>query len=106
MCVRAEELRAARSRKSLVLISFDLAAVPATTERNQIVVVLSSCVRATDWLGWQDAGRRLGMLFTEVESSRNGNIADLLKAKTTRVMREQLGHNIEERITVSLFVAL
>ena len=105
MCIRAEELRAARSRKSLVLLSLDLGAVPATADRDRIVAVLSSSLRQTDWLGWREAGKRLGILFIEVESSRNGNIADLLKTKITRVVREQLGHNIDERITASLCVA-
>ena len=105
MCIRVEERRAARSGKSLVLLSLDLGAVPAMADRDRIVAVLSSSVRQTDWLGWQDDGRRLGILFTEVERDRNENVAYLLKTKITMTVQERLGHNVGKRITVTLAVA-
>jgi hypothetical protein len=92
--LRIETRRAVRSRKSLVLLLLD---VPPARDLSPVVDLLSSSVRATDYIGWRESGdqpgaerKRLGILFTEVESERGEDIAKLLSAKIARLMRQQL----------------
>lgn len=83
-CVEIEARRAHRSRKSLVLLVVDL----TSDDLMRIITILSSSVRATDYIGWHDAGKRLGILFTEVETDHSEEIATILSAKVARVLRE------------------
>jgi hypothetical protein len=85
--LRIETRRAIRSRKSLVLLLVD---VSATRDASPVLDRLSSSVRATDHIGWHEPGKRLGILFTEVESDRGEDIAKLLSAKIARLMRDQM----------------
>jgi len=103
--LRMETRRAIRSRKSLVLLLLD---VPSTSEVSPVGDVspvldrLSSSVRATDYIGWRESGKRLGILFTEVDSDRDEDIAKLLSAKIARLVSERLDVGFAEQPTATV----
>jgi hypothetical protein len=102
--LRMETHRAVRSRKSLVLLSLEL---PSTRDLSSVIDRLSSSVRATDYIGWRESGKRLGILFTEVESERGEDIAKLLSAKIGRLVSGSLANSpsnvaLAERPTATL----
>ena len=67
-----------------------------------IVVTLSSCVRATDYIGWHEVGKRLGIVFTEIETAHREHIARLLTAKIAKVLDLRVQPNLSGQITISV----
>jgi hypothetical protein len=97
--LQIETRRAIRARKSLVLLLLD---VVGTQDLNHVVSRLSSCVRATDYIGWHEAGERLGIVFTEVESEQRDCIARLLTAKIATILRGTINPCLSEQITITI----
>lgn len=83
-CIRVETRRVYRSRRSVVLSLVDI----TPDELTRLISILSSSVRATDYIGWHEAGKRLGILFTEVETEHSEETAKRLTAKIVRVLRD------------------
>jgi hypothetical protein len=68
----------------------------------QIVTTLSSCVRATDYIGWHEVGKRLGIVFAEVETGDREHVARLLTAKIARVLDDRIKPTLSDQITITM----
>ena len=99
VCLQFENQRAIRSGKSLVLLHLH---VPLTPDLIQIIESLLSCVRATDYIGWHDSDKRLRILFTEIETKHDEEIAKLLSTKIARVLRYEADLSLSKQTTVTV----
>lgn len=97
--LQIENQRAIRSGKSLVLLHLH---VPLTPDVNRIIESLSSCVRGTDYIGWDDSDKRLRILFTEIETKHGEEIAKLLSTKIARVLRHESDLSLSKQTTVTV----
>ncbi len=97
-CLNLERRRAARAHKSLVLVFFD----PASNDVDGIVRIVSSRVRATDWIGWLENGKRLGVLFTEIDAERGPSTAKLLHDKIAKSIASQIDTDLATGVTLEL----
>ena len=97
--LQIETRRAIRSNKSLVLLLLD---VGRTQDLGPVVNILSPCVRTTDYIGWYEVGKRLGIVFTEVQNENREAIAELLKAKIANALCDHIEHHLSEPITATV----
>ncbi len=89
-----ERRRTERSKRPFVLILLESADSISGKEQedrlNQILIALSMSTRETDLIGWHREGFSLGIIFTELGSSPNDNIADTLLDKVRRAIENTL----------------
>src|SRR6185312_15874972 len=89
-----EQKRTERSRRPFVLMLLESATLFGTDPKRgpgqQIRSVLSSATRETDIKGWQEEGKTLGVIFTELGSTDAASVGQLLDAKLRVLLSDRL----------------
>jgi GGDEF domain-containing protein len=70
----------------------------------RLISMLSVSTRETDLVGWYETGQALGVLFTEVSPEKRESIAQVLRAKITNALNEELGSARVWRIHVTAHI--
>ncbi|HWF37939.1 MAG TPA: hypothetical protein VG322_05435 [Candidatus Acidoferrales bacterium] len=62
-------------------------------------------MRTTDWIGWYERGKKLGVAFTEIRTDQIDSTARILHLKMAQVLSEHVGPQLASQMTVSLWPA-
>jgi exopolysaccharide biosynthesis polyprenyl glycosylphosphotransferase len=104
VCV--ERKRSERSGRRLVLALLEtttLLPIDRSPAIDKILASLSRTSRDTDIRGWYQDGTILGVLFTEIESSKT-SIVDVLSRKVYRGLQDDLGTQQLSELKLSFYV--
>jgi len=89
-----ERRRTERSKRPFVLILLESAESLNSEQQNdrlnQILIALSMSTRETDLIGWDREGFSLGIIFTELGSSPDADIADTLLDKVRTALQDNV----------------
>ena len=76
-----EERRTGRSGMAVVLVLVTFTEQANAVSVETLVRIVSSCLRQTDCLGWYEADRVLGVLFTQIDMTGQHSTAELLRSR-------------------------
>jgi exopolysaccharide biosynthesis polyprenyl glycosylphosphotransferase len=101
-----ERRRAERSRKVFVLMLLDAASFVAdgTVDKimPQVQCTIMDSSRETDIVGWYKDGIVLGVIFTEVSLETREPITEVLRAKVTNALHQELKRSVTSRLVVTV----
>lgn len=103
-----EQKRTERSRRPFVLMLLESATLFGTDPKGgagqQIRSVLSSATRETDIKGWQEEGKTIGVIFTELGSTDAASVGQLLDAKLRVLLSDRLTAEQLAQLQLSFYV--
>src|SRR5579862_8044526 len=98
-----ERHRAERSRNPFVLMLLEGGNADGSGRSvlSQVIRALEPCTRETDVVGWYQQGSILGVIFTELGKGGDALAIEILRAKVTSSLREQIGPEAARKISIS-----
>src|SRR5262249_2868274 len=103
-----ERRRSERSGKAFLLMLVDTGNCRSSEQRRnltaEILSSLSLSTRETDVLGWYKNDVSLGVIFTEISIEGKSSIGEVMLARITEVLRNQLKREQFGQITISVHV--
>jgi hypothetical protein len=100
-----EVRRLARSQKGLVLVLVSVTPKADNGQLQALVTHLSNCLRMTDCLGWHEAGKTLGVLFTEIDAEKQKSSAELLRSRVALAISAPATASLSSQVSVTTYRA-
>jgi exopolysaccharide biosynthesis polyprenyl glycosylphosphotransferase len=101
-----ERRRAERSRKPFALMLLDSDPIGKDGSNVGFVERLASVVahatRETDLVGWYENGAILAVIFTEINLQGTSPIAEVLRSKVVKALREHLDHKLASKLAITI----
>jgi exopolysaccharide biosynthesis polyprenyl glycosylphosphotransferase len=100
-----ERRRAERSRKPFVLMLVDSHALHkngnSAAFEERLATVISHATRETDIIGWYEEGVTLAVIFTEIHWERKESIAEALRSKVLKALRDNFDPTVASSLAVT-----
>jgi exopolysaccharide biosynthesis polyprenyl glycosylphosphotransferase len=101
-----ERRRAERSRKPFALMLINSHALhkngDSTAFVERLTTIVSRATRETDIIGWYEEGVTLAVIFTEIDLEKKDSIAEALRSKVVKVLRDNFDHSVASSLVVTV----
>jgi hypothetical protein len=99
-----EHRRAERAGRQFVLMLLDSRKANGNRAalNKQLKSILSDIIRETDLIGWYETGITLGVLFTEVATSGENAVTEVIYSRVVTALRGKLHSSLASNLVVSL----